>query len=178
MFVCLPCQDNRECQLHHLKDHEISAKHIEALADFQEQLSNAAPTASGSSSSHPLISNQAVADDALRALLALATRNPSQHLYRDGHPLVPPSPPDHSGSWQGPHSPVTGINWNLLEAMENTMLESSPLQEYIQSMSQASLDFINGDLSEDELLERINLGSDSSDAPQGAYLFFFKLAML
>jgi len=58
------------------------------------------------------------------------------------------------------------------------MLESSPLQEYIQSMSQASLDFINGDLSEDELLERISLGSDSSDAPQGAYLFFFKLAML
>ncbi|KAF8803001.1 hypothetical protein BYT27DRAFT_7110917 [Phlegmacium glaucopus] len=165
LFVCLACQDNRECQLHHLKDHERSGKHIEALADFQEQLSNATPTASGSSGSYPLISNQAVADDALRALLASATGNPSQHLYRDDHPLVPPSP-DHSGSWQGPLSPVTGINWNLLEATENTILESSPLQEYIQSVSQASLDFINGDLSEDELLERISLGSDSSGAPR------------
>jgi hypothetical protein len=171
LFVCLPCQDNRERQIHHLKDHEKTTKHIEALADFEEQLSNAA---SGSSSSHPpVISNQAVTDDALRALLASATANPSQPLYHDDHPLIPPATPDHSGSWQGPHSPVTGINWNLLEATENTMLETSPLQEYIQRVSQASLDFINGDLSEDELLERVSLGSDSSHAPQGLCLVFF-----
>jgi hypothetical protein len=125
-----------------LKDHEKTAKHIEALADFEQP-------------------------NALGALLASATGN--SHY----HPLIPPSPPDHSGSWSGPHSPVTGagINWNLLEAMENTMLEESPLQEYIQSVSQASLDFINSDLSEDELLEHISLGSDSSHATQGVCLF-------
>jgi hypothetical protein len=142
MFVCLPCQDNRERQIHHLKDHEKSAKHIRALAEFDD-----------SSSSHLPVNNPA---DALGALLASATANPSQH-----HPLIPPSPPDHSAAWPAPPSPVTGINWNLLEATENTMLEE-PLQEYIQSVSQVSLDFINGNLSEDKLLERTSLGSDSS----------------
>ena len=141
MFVCLPCQDNRERQIHHLKDHEKTAKHIRALADFDD-----------SSSSHLPVNNQA---DALGALFASATANPSQH-----HHLIPPTPPDHSAAWPAPPSP-TGINWNLLEATENTMLEE-PLQEYLQSVSQASLDFINGNLSEDELLEHISLGSDSS----------------
>ena len=89
-----------------------------------------------------------------------------------------PSPPDHSASWQDPHSPVTGINWNLLGATENTLLENSPLQECIQSVSQASLDFINNDLSDDELLERISIGSDSSYAPEGVYLFFSHLAIV
>ena len=137
---------------------------MEALADFEEKLSNLNIAASGS--------NQ---PDALRALLASATANPSH----DDHPLIPPSPPDHSGSWQGPlaHSSETGINWNLLEATENTMLEISPLQEYIQSVSQASLDFISGNLSEDELLERISVGSDSDSShghpPQGeSHLIF------
>jgi hypothetical protein len=178
LFVCLLCQDNRERQVHHLKDHEKSAKHLEALADFQERLSNAAPTASGSSVSHPpLISDQVIVGDALRALLASATADPSQPLYRHDHPLIPASPPpDASGSdepWQGPHSQVSGINWRMLRARENTTLESSPLQEYVQSVAQASLDFINEDLSEDELLERISLGSDLSDTPRGTWLIFF-----
>ena len=76
----------------------------------------------------------------------------------------------------GPHSSVTGISWNLLEAKENTMLENpkSPFQKYIQSVSQASLDFINGDLSEDELLERISISSVSS---QGVcFNFFFPIS--
>jgi hypothetical protein len=176
LFVCLSCRDNRERQIHHLKDHEKSAVHIEALADFEEQLSNAA-TGSGrslSSRSHPV--NEA---DALQALLASATANPSQYHY--DHLLIPPSssPSDHSGSWQNPlahsESPRPGINWNLLEATENTILENSPLQEYIQSVSQASLDFINGDLSEDELLERVSLGSDLSHVPQGVFWLSFRL---
>ena len=156
MFVCLPCRDNHERQIHHLKHHEKTAKHIEALADFE-----------GSSSSHrPVVNNQA---DALGALLASATANPNPSQYQFS---MPPSPPDHSGSWPVPRSPVTNINWDLLEATENTMLEESPLQDYIQSVSQASLDFINGDISDDELLERISLSSDSSQAPQGVFLFF------
>ena len=126
--------------------------------------------ASGSSSSHLPVNS-----DALGALLASATAKSPQYLHHD---IVPPSPPDHSASWQDPHSPVTGINWNLLGATENTLLENSPLQEYIQSVSQASLDFINNDLSDDELLERISIGSDSSHAPEGVYLFFSHLAIV
>ena len=176
MFVCLPCQDHRERQIHHLKDHEKTAKHIAALANFDDseqlEMSNIA-----SSSSHPpVITNK---PDALQALLTSALENPSQP-DDDYHPVFPrsQSPPDHSASWQGPNPPVAGINWDLLEATETTLLEDYPLQEYIQSISQASLDFINGDLSEDELLERTSICSDSSHAPQGLLLFFIPLSHL
>ena len=180
LFVCLPCQDHRERQIHHLKDHEKTAKHIAALANFdnseQLEMSNV-----GSSSSHPPVINK---PDALQALLMSALENPSQHWQDDDyHPVIPrsQSPPDHSASWQGPNLPVAGINWDLLEATETTTLEDFPLQEYIQSVSQASLDFINGDLSEDELLERTSVCSDSSHAPQGlplSFLFHFAICSI
>ena len=114
MFVCLPCQDHRERQIHHLKDDEKTAKHIAALANFDDseqlEMSNIA-----SSSSHPpVITNK---PDALQALLTSALENPSQP--DDDYHLsflvlrVPLTTLLH-GRVQIPLLPVsTGIYWRL-----------------------------------------------------------------
>ena len=47
-------------------------------------------------------------------------------------------------------SPVTGIDWNVFEALEDTTLEYDPLQRAAECIAQASLDFLNGDLSADD----------------------------
>ena len=89
-------------------------------------------------------------------MLLAATGNYSQPLYPNSHPAVPPG----ADFTQNSPSPATGIDWNLFEATGDTELEPSPLQKVFAQVSQASLDFLNADLSDEELVERGSVESD------------------
>ncbi|PPQ96191.1 hypothetical protein CVT26_004826 [Gymnopilus dilepis] len=82
------------------------------------------------------LSKAAIVEDGLRTLLLAAIGNYSQPLYPNPHPA----------------RQVTG----------DTELEPSPLQKVFAQVSRASLDFLNADLSDEELVERGSVESDHS----------------
>ena len=87
-------------------------------------------------------------EDALCALLTSLSAHPHQLPYPAKHPLVygelnfPMSP----GS-PGP-SPATGLNWNPYEALEDTHAEQSYEDQLREDIAQATLDYLNGDISD------------------------------
>ena len=105
--------------------------------------------------------DEVVIDDALCALLASATSNPSEHpLYPPDHPSLPSDTADFENNAHS-LSPVTGINWQLYAAHEDPQVPLLPIQEALAYVAEISLQFLDGDLSEDELVERLSVDSSS-----------------
>ena len=112
----------------------------------------------------PATLDEVIIDDAVHALLASATSNPSEHpLYPQDHPSLP-SDMDFENNAHLP-SPVTGINWGLYAAHEDSQVLLSPIQEALAYVAETSLHFLDEDLSEDELVEC--LSDDGSSLNSG-----------
>ena len=58
-------------------------------------------------------------------------------------------------------SPVTGIDWGLYAACEDPQVPLSPIQEALAYVAENSLNSLDEDLSEDELVERLSVESSS-----------------
>jgi len=121
------------------------------------------PTPSTSTSQTP--TGYALSEDALRALLISATPDPHQARYPLGHPNhnlygnPRPSSPGRSGS-----SAAGGIlDWGLYE-LENTLADPTPQDQLFSDISQATLQFLNEDISDFE-------ADDFSDSDDGAGIF-------
>jgi len=91
--------------------------------------------------------DEVIKEDAIRALILSLSAQPGQPWYPTTHPQASGSTASTSTSRL---SPVTGIDWNVFEALEDTTLEYDPLQRAAERIAQASLDFLNGDLSADD----------------------------
>ncbi|PPQ76395.1 hypothetical protein CVT26_015365 [Gymnopilus dilepis] len=155
VFSCKICQDPRERTANNCARHEGTKVHRDALGDPAE------PQLGGLHSQ--AVNNGVVFEDALRSFLLSASNDFSQPLYPPNHPSLPTA----CDRAQRSPSPVTGIDWNILEALgEETSFEPSPMQEAFSRIAQASLDFLNSDLSDDELVERGSLSSNGTENDQ------------
>jgi hypothetical protein len=56
---------------------------------------------------------------------------------------------------------VTGINWGLYAAREDPQVPLSPIQEALAYVAENAFHFLDGNLSEDELVERLSVDSSS-----------------
>jgi len=155
VYICEVCLDNRERTSYHCKQHEQTEKHQEALRNYHR------PSTSTQTPGYlPATLDEVVIDDAVRALLASATSNPDEHpLYPPDHPSLPLDT-DFENNACSP-SPVTGINWGLYAAREDPQVSLSPIQEALAYVAETSLHFLDGNLSEDELVERLSVDSSS-----------------
>ncbi|KAJ3509457.1 hypothetical protein NLJ89_g5213 [Agrocybe chaxingu] len=160
-YSCTPCADNRERSAHHCQKHEETNPHKAALRAFLRRKATANTTEA--SSGHPTASDmdQIIKEDGLRALLASATGSLHHRPYPASYPGL--ENPDYD--FPGP-SPVTGIDWHVAESTENTTLQSSPLHQTLSNLAKATLDLIDGNISEEELIERLSIGSDVELDPQ------------
>ena len=159
VYICEVCLDNRERTLRHCKQHEETDKHQQALQQYHRPSTESTQTPARGY--HPSTLDEVIIDDAVRALLASATSDPSEHpLYPDDHPSLP-SDTDFDNNSYSP-SPVTGINWGLYAAREDPQVPLSPIQEALAYVAETSLNFLDGDLSEDELVERLSVDSSSN----------------
>jgi hypothetical protein len=122
------------------------------------------PTPSTSTSQAP--ANRALTEDALRALLVSATFQPDQPRYPPGHPnLNFYSEPN----FLAPHSrsgspPGAILDWGLYES-ENTIADPTSQEQLVNDISQATLAFLNEDISDFEV-------DDLSDSDNDAGTFF------
>ena len=120
---------------------------------------NPTPSTSTSEAS----TNRALTEDALRALLVSASSQPNQPRYPLSHPNqnVYGDPMSHSRSASAA-SPATGtgFNWGLYE-IENTIADPTPQEQLLNDISQATLEFLNEDISDFE-------DDDASDSDNDA----------
>jgi len=56
---------------------------------------------------------------------------------------------------------VTGINWGLYTACEDPQVPLLPIQEALAYVAETSLQFLDGDLSEHEMVEHLRVDSSS-----------------
>ena len=104
-------------------------------------------------------------------LLASATSNPStQPLYPPDYPSLPLGT-DFGNNAHLP-SPVTGINWGLYAAHEDPQVPLSPIQEALAYVAETSLQFLDGDLSEDEMVERLSVDSSIFSSGKPCLMLF------
>ena len=152
-YSCLVCQDPRERNPSNCRNHEKTQTHQQNLLIFQSEPLRTTPV-SESSQPLPTTVNQAVQEDALRALIRSITATPDQPPYPLDFPeLLSPT---------GDDAPtLTGLQWNLDESL---VLDDDPWKDAASRVAQATLDFLNGDLSGDEDDER----SDASEGPHTA----------
>ncbi|KAF5318718.1 hypothetical protein D9619_011028 [Psilocybe cf. subviscida] len=160
-YVCKPCNDHLEQLAHRAREHEQTQKHQEKLKVWQDRQRANHPGPSQPSQQLPSSVKDTVLDDAVRALLVSCSSDPSTTPYPPSHPALPPYTNPHQRS----PSPVTGIDWNLLEALGDTQFEHAPLDQALSDAAQASLNILNGAiLSDDEWIERASAcGSDAED---------------
>ena len=106
---------------------------------------NPTPSTSNSQAS----TNRVLSEDALHALLISATSQPNQPRYPLDHPNynVYGDPTSHSRS--GSPANGAGFNWGLYE-IENTIADPTPQEQLLSDISQATLEFLNEDISDFE----------------------------
>jgi hypothetical protein len=158
VYSCLVCQDPRERLAFNCKSHEQSEAHKINLKSFQLPVSSSTLNVLGATQNpHSSNVDDVIKEDAIRALILSISARP-------GHPTTHPGGlplPSSSGSASAAaatfeststqsDSPFTGIDWNMFEALEDTTLQYDPLQNAAERIAQASLDFLNGDLSADD----------------------------
>ena len=98
-------------------------------------------------------------------------------MYPPDHPSLPLDT-DFENNAHSP-SPVTGINWGLYAAREDPQVPLSPIQEALAYVAETSLQFLDGDLSEDEMVERLSVDSSSfSSGKPFSMLFSENILML
>ena len=129
------------------------------------RLGNPAPSTSTSQAS----TNRALTEDALRALLISATSQPHQHRYPPSHPNhnIYGDPTSHSRSGSPATGTGTGFNWNLYE-IEDTIADPTPQEQLFSDISQATLEFLNEDISDFEDDGGLS-DSDNDDGMYSAY---------
>ncbi|KAF8957514.1 hypothetical protein BDZ97DRAFT_2079129 [Flammula alnicola] len=165
LFTCLVCQDGLERKAADCKAHESTQGHIQRLrlkSPSPEDV-RGNPTPSTSTSQAP--TNRALTEDALRALLVSATSQRDQPLYPPGHPnLNVYGDPNFLTSHSRSDSPATGaiLDWGLYE-FENTIADPTPQDQLLDDISQATLAFLNEDISDFEV-------DDPSDSDNDAEL--------
>lgn len=109
-------------------------------------------------------------EDALQALLASSTLRPNQPMYLDGHPLLY-GKPNFPGTEDisETRSPFSGIGWGV--SCDGELQAEQSTEAILQAqMCQATLDYLNADISDDEL--GMWSGNDSSldlDSDKGEY---------
>jgi hypothetical protein len=159
LYSCLVFQDPRERTAGNCRSHENTQSHQQNLLRFQSEPSRTAPVPEPSQTPIPDLSLQANQQKILEALVRsiTGTARPNQPHYPQLEPqdfpgLLPN--PTHSET-----SDLTGLRWDLDESLQ---LDDDPWREAASRVAQASLDFLNGDLSDGEENER----SDMSDEEQ------------
>jgi hypothetical protein len=165
-YVCKACGDGRQREPHNCKTHDSTNAHKAAIEIFDKGplSSDDDKDRRNSATSGPQIpTHDLLTEDALRALLTSLSAHPHQLPYPAEHPLVygEPNFPRSPGS-PGP-SPATGLDWNLYEALEDTQAERSYEDQLREDIAQATLDFLNGDISDLEDGERSDTESSSTD---------------
>lgn len=165
-YVCKACGDGRRREPHNCKTHDSTNAHKAAVDNFgKEPLSdNDESEDRGNPTSGPQIpTHDLLTEDALRALLTSLSAHPHQPPYPAEHPLVygEPNFPRSPGSPRP--SPATGLDWNVYEALEDTQAERSYEDQLREDIAQATLDFLNGDISDLEDGERSEAESSSAD---------------
>jgi len=165
VYSCLVCQDPRERLAYNCKSHEQSIAHQNHLKSFHPTTPNVLGT---SQSPHPSSSvptavtpDEVIKEDVIRALIRSLSAQPGQPWYPTTHPQASGSTAASTSTSR--LSPVTGIDWNVFEALEDTTLEYDPLQQAAERIAQASLDFLNGDLSADDEDTFLDCESDHSE---------------
>lgn len=109
-------------------------------------------------------------EDALRALLTSLSAKFTSTPYPAELPLVygEPNFPRSPGS-PGP-SPATGLDWNVYEALEDTHAERSYKDQLREDIAQATLNFLNGHISDIEDAERSDAESSSADCTSNIFI--------
>ena len=114
--------------------------------------------------------NEVIKEDAICALFLSLSAQPGQLWYSTTHPQASGSTVASTSTSRLSH--VTGIDWNVFEALENTILEYDPLQGAAEHITQASLDFLNDDLSADD--EDMFLDCESECSKEiGCHMLYF-----
>ena len=169
LFSCLVCQDGLDRKVADCKAHECTQGHIQRLRRFKSpspDVDNSNPTLSTSTSQAP--TNCALTEDALHALFVSAIFQPDQPHYPPGHPNLnlyskPNFLAPHSGRSGSP--PDTILDWGLYES-ENTIADPISQEQLVNDISQATLAFLNEDISDfkvDDLLDSDNDASTFSE---------------
>lgn len=149
-FTCIVCQDGLERKAADCKAHERTQGHVQRLRNFK--FKSPLPEGDGrnltsSTTTSQASTNRALTEDALRALLISATSQPNQPRYSLGHPNHNVHDPTHSRS--GSPATSAGFNWGLYE-IENTIADPTPQERLLNDISQATLEFLNEDISDFE----------------------------
>lgn len=160
-WQCKLCNDSRIRHEWHIPQHEGSVGHQALLAlERQRQqtittASNNVASTSGSVAPTPASdSSLAVVDSGIRSLLHSLTRNTPMESSAES---LSPLPPD--------ASVLSGFNWNLFEATEDTTVELTAEQAGVASIAQQLLDRLDAVSevdSEDDVVEQ----SDSEQSPE------------
>jgi len=162
VYICKICPGGRERKPRNCMTHEALQEHQGALAHSRNTPDATSSTHPQAGSSYPQNSRELVLEDALRSLLRSATAQPTQPLYPPSHPSVVHSAdlPAAIGTSQ-----ATGIDWGVSHMLEDHVLEASPLEQAAAEISQATFNFLNGDISEDEddEIEVPDSGDDSEE---------------
>ena len=151
VYSCLVCGDGREKVAFNCKNHENTYTHLQNLKRYKAPSRvSSNSSAATAASSFPTNVNEDTHEDAVRALLRSITANPDNSHYSPEFPG--PIMPETSRS----PSPGTlpGISWNLQDEL---VLDDDPWKKAATRIAQSTLNFLNGDLSEEEEDERSDL---------------------
>jgi len=167
VYSCLVCGDGREKVASNCKDHENTYTHQQNLKRYKRptQVSSSSgaplpPTSDPpSSSSFPTNVNEAIQEDGVRALLRSITAQPDDPHY----------PLDFPGLiWSETHPPspgtLTGISWNLQDEL---VLDEDPWKKAASRIALATLNFLNGDVSDEDENERPDLSDSEPETNPG-----------
>ncbi|KAF8164203.1 hypothetical protein BJ912DRAFT_1150335 [Pholiota molesta] len=168
-YYCLVCRDGRERLQKNAKKHEQSQVHQNALLAFTHETSTSLRGSLTQSQEDQGATLRALSNDALRALLASGTSNPSQPLYPPTsgsyNSYGEPNFPDSLAGSQGLAASPPRMNWLAYEALEDTTAQVSPSDQLHQSIFQKTLDFLNNgnlsDFSEEECPDSPDTSTDS-----------------
>uniref|UniRef100_A0A8H7XVA1 Uncharacterized protein n=1 Tax=Psilocybe cubensis TaxID=181762 RepID=A0A8H7XVA1_PSICU len=138
LYYCRVCQDTKGRQKHHLNEHFNTTKHQTALQAFHTKEKSSA----SSQTSLPPVNKSLLLEDALRAILVSASRQPHQPLYPANDPRLSRVSAAPSSTTLSTVSPLTRIDWNLFNDDE-IMSDPSPIDFASAQICQATLDFLN-----------------------------------
>ena len=156
VYSCLVCGDGREKLASNCKEHENIYTHLQNLKIYKELTQFSSNF--GAASSFPTNINKAIQEDGVHTLLRSITANPDDPNYSLDFPGL--IMPETSHCRSPSPGTLTGISWNLQDEL---VLDDDPWKKAASRIAQSTLNFLNGDLSEEDENER----SDLSDHELG-----------
>ena len=155
VYSCLVCGDGREKVASNCKDHENTYTHQQNLKRYKTPTQISSSSSAVSSFPTNCDINEAIPEDNVRALLRSITAKPDNSHYPPDFPTRSPSP-----------GTLSGISWNPHDEL---ILDDDPRKNTASRLVQSTLNFINGDLSEEDENERSNFSDSESMNPSGNF---------